>query len=112
MPGRVSGSRRQGHADVGPKTYRVRVGRLRAAYESALAWELAAGRRIDGCATIAELHVAWQVGVARPPVSARTFRAWQLLVDYQMNAGAGLGPPPTGGSRGAAREVRASRERG
>ena len=72
-----------------PKTYRVRVGRLRAAYESALAGDLAGGRRLDGCATIEQLHVAWQVGIARPAVSARTFRAWQLLVDFQMNVARG-----------------------
>jgi hypothetical protein len=69
------------------------VNRLRTAYETALVHELAAGARPDGCATIEELHDAWQVGVARPAVSGRTFHAWQSLVDYQMNAVAALSRP-------------------
>ena len=93
MPGRMGRGWGAARLGVCSKTYAARVSRLRTAYETALVQELAGGARPDGCATIEELHDAWQVGVARPEVSGRTFRAWQSLVDYEMNAIAALSRP-------------------
>jgi DNA-binding GntR family transcriptional regulator len=93
MPGRISRSWGASRLGVCSTTYTARVRRLRTAYETALVRELASGARPDGCATIEELHDAWQVGVARPAVSGPTFHAWQSLVDYQMNAVAALSRP-------------------
>ena len=93
MPGRMGRGWGVARLGVCSKTYAARVSRLRTAYETALVQELARGTRSDGCATIEELHDAWQGGVERPAVSGRTFRAWQSLVDYQMNAVAALSRP-------------------
>jgi hypothetical protein len=101
MPGRMRRSWGAARLGVCSRTYAARVQRLRTAYETALVQDLAGGVRPDGCATIEELHDAWQVGVARPAVSGRTFRAWQSLVDYQMNAVAALNRPPVWSGRRA-----------
>jgi len=99
MPGRTGRGWGAARLGVCSTTYTARVRRLRSAYETALVDELARGGRPDGCATVEELHDAWQVGVARPAVSGRTFRAWQSLVDYQMNAVAALSRPAAGAGR-------------
>jgi len=96
MPGRTGRSWGAARLGLCSTTYTARVSRLRTAYETALVDELARGGRPDGCATVEELHDAWQVGVARPAVSGRTFHAWQSLVDYQMNAVAALSRPAAG----------------